>query len=608
MSAWRCKTRRRTPGGAGNDTLSGIENLTGSAFNDGLAGDDGNNRLNGLAGDDVLTGGDGDDSLGGGTGNDTASYEDAAAGVTVNLALLGPQNTGGAGIDTLISIEGVIGSAFNDTLSGDAGNNVLGGLDGNDMLNGGAGDDILVGGNGNDTASYADATAGVTVSLATAAAQNTGGAGTDTLIAIENLTGSAFNDTLTGDLNANILSGGAGDDTLSGGAGNNSLVGAAGNDTLTGGAGNDTLDGGATGTLPGSDTASYADAAAAVTVSLAIAAAQNTLGAGVDTLINIENLTGSNFNDTLTGNTAANILSGGAGNDTLSGGAGNDSLIGAAGNDTLIGGAGNDSLDGGATGSLPGSDTASYADATAGVTVSLAIAAAQNTIGAGVDTLINIENLTGSNFNDTLTGNTAANILSGGAGNDSLNGGAGNNSLIGAAGNDTLIGGAGNDSLDGGRRHGSDTASYADATAGVTVNLAIAAAQNTIGAGVDTLINIENLTGSNLNDTLTGNTAANILNGGIRQRHAERRGRQRFPDRRGRQRHLRGGAGNDSMDGGAAGTDTASYADATAGVTVNLATAAAQNTIGAGVDTLHQFREPHRLDLQRYRYRQHRRQ
>ena len=75
-----------------------------------------------------------------------------------------------------------------------------------------------------------------------------------------------------------------------------------------------------------------------------------------------------------------------------------------------------------------------------------------------------------------------------------------------AVGNDTLIGGAGNDTLDGGAA-GSDTASYADATAGVTVSLAITTAQNTVGAGTDTLTNFENLTGSNLNDTLTGNPA-----------------------------------------------------------------------------------------------------
>ena len=143
------------------------------------------------------------------------------------------------------------------------------------MLTGGAGNDTLAGGlngAGGDTASYATATAGVTVSLLLqGGTQNTVGAGVDTLTGIENLIGSAFNDTLTGD------------------AGNNVLTGGAGNDTLIGGIGNDTLDGGA-GTA---DTASYATAGSGVTVSLAIAGPQDTVGAGLDTLIGIERLIGS---------------------------------------------------------------------------------------------------------------------------------------------------------------------------------------------------------------------------------------------------------------------------------------------------------------------------
>ena len=95
--------------------------------------------------------------------------------------------------------------------------------------------------------------------------------------------------------------------------------------------------------------------------------------------------------------------------------------------------------------------------------------------------------------------------------------------------------------MDGGAA-GSDPATYADATAGVTVSLEITTAQNTVGAGTDTVTNIENLTGSNLNDALTGNTAANFLNGGAgndafaagRQRRPDRGGRQRHPGRRGR--------------------------------------------------------------------------
>jgi Ca2+-binding RTX toxin-like protein len=168
-------------------------------------------------------------------------------------------------------------------------------------------------------------------------------------------------------------------------------------------------------------------------VSLLLTTAQNTGGAGTDTLTSIENLTGSAFNDALTGNGANNLLSGGAGHDSLSGGTGNDSLLGGAGLDRLDGGTGNDSLDGGAD-----ADTASYAAATAAVSVSLLLATAQNTGGAGTDTLTAIENLTGSAYNDRLTGNTAANVLQGGTGNDTLLGGSGLDSLSGGAGADVF--------------------------------------------------------------------------------------------------------------------------------------------------------------------------
>ena len=170
-----------------------------------------------------------------------------------------------------------------------------------------------------------------------------------------------------------------------------------------------------------------------MTVSLAIAGPQDTVGAGVDTLIGIERLIGSSSNDTLTGDGLANRIDGGAGDDTIDGGAGNDILIGGA--------------------NSAAGDTISYASSAAGVTVSLAIqdgVTAQNTLGAGTDTLSGFENLTGSAFNDTLTGSSLANVIMGGAGNDIINGGAGNDNLQGGAGTDTLKGGAGNDTLTGG--------------------------------------------------------------------------------------------------------------------------------------------------------------
>ena len=95
-------------------------------------------------------------------------------------------------------------------------------------------------------------------------------------------------------------------------------------------------------------------------------------------------------------------------------------------NDTLIG-------------TLSNNDTVSYVTATTAITVSLAIDTQQNTVGAGLDTLIDIENLTGGVFNDNLTGNALNNILDGTAGNDSLKGGMGNDTIIGGAGNDEAI-------------------------------------------------------------------------------------------------------------------------------------------------------------------------
>ena len=153
-------------------------------------------------------------------------------------------------------------------------------------------------------------------------------------------------------------------------------------------------------------------------------------------------LTGTVNADVLLGGNGNDTLNGGDGNDVLIGGGGNNSLYGGNGNDLLIGGPGNDLLDGGA-----GIDTASYASATAGVTVNLSLAGQQNTVGAGLDTLVSIENLIGSDYNDTLTGDSNANVLNGGLGNDVLNGGGGDDVLIGGRGDDTLTGGPGADTF-----------------------------------------------------------------------------------------------------------------------------------------------------------------
>jgi|CXWL01.1.fsa_nt_gi Ca2+-binding RTX toxin-like protein len=162
------------------------------------------------------------------------------------------------------------------------------------------------------------------------------------------------------------------------------------------------------------------------------------------------------------GNNLPNNLNGTFFNDTIAGQGGSDTLNGGLGNDTLKGGTGFfDTLNGGF-----GTDTADYSNgflnptgpagpvftigATAGVTVNLNLAGFQNTGGAGFDRLSSIENVTGTNFNDSLIGNAANNVLSGLGGNDFLSGLAGNDQLLGGTGNDTLNGGTGNDTLTGG--------------------------------------------------------------------------------------------------------------------------------------------------------------
>jgi Ca2+-binding RTX toxin-like protein len=219
-------------------------------------------------------------------------------------------------------------------------------------------------------------------------------------------------------------------DTISEYGGGDFLYGLGGDDWLKGGGGADRLDGG-----PDTDTADYSDSPAGVTVDLSYSLMGSGGTAEGDTLFSIENLIGSRYGDYLIGSFAANYLSGGRGNDELRGSLGTDTLIGGAGDDELEGGEHADILNGGAD-----VDTVSYYFSRAGVSVDLGRGTGRFGEAEG-DTLIDIENVTGSSHDDVLVGSDVANRLVDNFGYDDL---------YGFGGADTLIGGSHNDTLDGG--------------------------------------------------------------------------------------------------------------------------------------------------------------
>jgi Ca2+-binding RTX toxin-like protein len=521
-------------GWGGNDTLLNIEELRGSEFNDVLIGDDGNNFLDGMGGDDLLLGGLGADTLRGGPGNDTldgggqrtfsriesgqfdiAMYTDATGPVMVDLSVDGLNGTAsgaGIGTDVLINIEMVIGSNFNDVIRG-SNRNV------SELFRGGLGDDTIYGGAingtdlGNNFVDYRNANGSVQATLINRNGSSTGADGNDVFFGIMGLLGSAFNDVLTGDEHNNFIEGRGGDDTLHGGG--------------------------------GIDTISYGGATGSVTVNLSSGTA--TGADGNDTFTGFENIRGSNFNDELYGDSQNNVidgfdgddmihgnagdddLHGGRGADTLFGGSGNDILHGGDDDDWLHGGAGNDTLDGGS-----GNDIAFYnmpsdgVNGTRGVIVNLTTGIATDNWG-NTDTLRNIEHVVGSHLNDLIQGDDGYNSLFGLSGDDTLigggnagdhfQGGAGKDSLVGGSGDDWMHGGSGNDTMLG--NGGNDTVAYSlvqwdDAlglgTQGVTVNLLLGTATDNWG-DTDTLIDISNVIGSEMDDTITGNHGNNHLMG-----------------------------------------------------------------------------------------------
>lgn len=509
----------------------GDDALTGSSGNDSLFGQDENDTLIGGLGNDLLHGGTND--------SDTASYAGGAA-VTVSLAISGPQNTGGAGLDTLVEIENLTGSSFDDTLTGNAGDNVLTGGDGHDTLDGGTGNDTLSGGLGNDT--YRLVLDGDDDDI------NEAG-GTDKIVVFTAgaaLTNLGFADNNTGTDNGDLVMTFNGQEVTA--VDHYDGVGKAESIELIN-FGDSSFAGYQFGT--GDYTINAADPAG--TPRTVTVTGGNNLLAGEST------------NNTMNGGTGNDLLFGNGGNDILNGGGGADLLVGGTGSDTINGNAGNDTIvvniDGGNAGAdviAGGTDTDTLAiidTGTGGETLSVAYNGTRITqiegsglinadiervtanLGAGTDTLAYTTTaaVTVNLALGTATGFTSIADI------ENVSGGSGADTLIGGAGNNTLTGGAGSDTYT-----VNDTGDDVVETGGV-------------GGGVD-LVNslansftiddsdVENLTFIGTGDFAgTGNSSANVITGG---------------------------AGNDTLNGeagadtliGLAGNDTFIFDDGDTGV------------------------------------------
>jgi Ca2+-binding RTX toxin-like protein len=530
----------RASGASGNDQLSGIADVVGSAYDDVLVGDANANRLNGSDGQDTLSGGGGADTfiLDGGRQAGVDLVADLGNGDVLQF------NAGALAI-VIQSGNDPSGLLQGQVMLGTPGNGVTRIYVGADNV---PGADVMVDLTGNFVA------ADFTTEFAPYGAVLYDA----TLKLPRTVTGTPGDDVLHGGNGDDTLVGGAGGDQLNGSLGNDVLLGGDGYDYLIGGPGNDTLDGGAD-----SDTVSYGNATGPVAVNLATGLASG--ADGNDKLAGLENVDGSDFNDLLTGDDGDNTLQGGLGNDTLVGGAGEDSAVywGAGGPVNVNLGSGR------ATGAQGNDQLASIEDI-------YGSAYDDVLVGDGGDNQIS-----GSDGNDQLSGGAGSDVLYGGAGNDVLQGGDGDDTLQGDEGNDTLDGGAGYDTvtfngpesnyvitalgpqawrvedkvggdgvdllsgvenlsfvivgtLDGSTLQGGsgyDIASYQGASSAVTVDLAAGSA--TGAKGSNTLSSIEGAIGSaNFGDTLLGNAGDNQLSG------------------LGGDDRLEGGDGNDRLDGG----------------------------------------------------------
>ncbi len=496
------------------------------------AGSDANENFYAMAGDDIILGSGGDDHLDGGDGIDTVSYAGSTDGVNVDLSNMSEQFVSlSQGADTLYSIENVDGTAFNDTLTGDMGANLLIGADGDDTLTGGGGADVLDAGNGENLYIYnsaTDSTQGaadviksltpqdaiqfigmrgmtfVSTSSTDAATFMAGGMAADTVYYVSVGSGNNFiyvngagtgtdytgtfivldtgvpaptaEQILADDYPLYVIQGTDGNETLTGDAAVNTLVGLLGNDTLQGAGGDDhyIVSGGTDYVIDSvginhiyvdEDVYFITNMEHTVSDEFQMSLSDgmgshelivdqhyiNTNAAFLHLLMDgQDNVYQIQTNVNIVPTVGSILVSDGLSSETLTGSSFDDILVGQTG-DTLLGGGGYDffivnegvvTIDGG---DMASEDEVAFTGQTGGVLVDLENGFGKHSDGVNTFTIANVQNVTGSEHDDTIAGDLYDNYLWGYSGNDTLLGGDGNDTLEGGSGEDFLFGGNGND-------------------------------------------------------------------------------------------------------------------------------------------------------------------
>jgi Ca2+-binding RTX toxin-like protein len=560
----------------GNDTLwadAGNDLLEGGDGNDNLFGKSGNDTLLGGSGDDFLRPGSGSDSNDGGSGTDVLMYSltTETFGIILNATSTTKDGVGANQVlkvntnttDIFANIEAFHGSYGNDIIHLEYGNWVFlrAGAD-NITIYGygthiipGSGNDTIVGddktpsslsywNDGFDDLDNTPQSSGITVVFSEAMAgtvTNDGWGGIDVFSGVNEIDGSQLDDHITGGSGSDDLAGDDGDDTIFGGSGNDELRPGAGSDEVDGGEGDDELE--------------YHRHDDDVTQGIFVTFTDQYEGtvidyAGdIDVFYNIEEVRGTNNDDTiigihgeqdLRGDDGDDLISGGDDDDKLEGNAGSDTLNGDSGDDYLQPGSGTDSIDGGSG----DGDKIVYKhddDAATGVVITWTSETSGTALdwAGDTDTFTGIERAKGTDFDDTLTGMD---------GNQTLEGEAGNDSLFGGAGDDGLFGGAGDDTLDGGDGEW-DFSWYGNSGGGIVLDM-VTGIVTSSDMGTDSISNIEAITATNFADSLTGDDANNWFR----------------PDADGGNP---GENGADTVDGGG-GEDWISYTNSHSAITVDM--------------------------------------